>query len=89
MRPYEAFVAAQRLRVMETLARMAVFTVLISGVSLVNARADDASVYVAGKARRAMSALGQKPTFNHVGPMSALPPKADSCSVCPCHLSER
>ena len=40
VRPYEAFAAAQRLRVMETLARMAVFTVLISGVSLVHARAD-------------------------------------------------
>ena len=51
VRPYEAFVSAQRLRVMETLARMAVFTVLISGVTLVNARADDTSVYVAGKAK--------------------------------------
>ena len=51
VRPYEAFAAAQRLRVMETLARMAVFTVLISGVSLVHARADGTSVYIAGKAK--------------------------------------
>ena len=36
---------------MKTLARMAVFSVLIGGVSLANARADDTSVYVAGKAK--------------------------------------
>jgi hypothetical protein len=35
----------------KTLARMAVFTVLIGGVSVANARADDTSVYVAGKAK--------------------------------------
>ena len=36
---------------MKALTTMALLTVLISGVSLVNARADDASVYVAGKAK--------------------------------------
>jgi hypothetical protein len=37
--------------VMKTLARMAVFTELIGGVSLANARADGSSVYVAGKGK--------------------------------------
>ena len=35
---------------MKTLARMATFTALIGGISLANARADNTSVYVAGKA---------------------------------------
>jgi hypothetical protein len=37
--------------VMKTLARIAVFTALIGGVSLANARADGNSVYVAGKGK--------------------------------------
>jgi hypothetical protein len=37
--------------VMKTLARMVVFTALIGGVSLANARADGNSVYVAGKGK--------------------------------------
>ena len=37
--------------VMKTLTRMAVFTALIGGVSLANARADGNSVYVAGKGK--------------------------------------
>ena len=36
---------------MKTLARIAVFAALIGGLSLANARADDTSVYVAGKAK--------------------------------------
>ena len=37
--------------VMKTLARMAVFTALIGGLSLANAHADGNSVYVAGKGK--------------------------------------
>jgi len=36
---------------MKTLARIGVFAALIGGLSLANARADDTSVYVAGKAK--------------------------------------
>jgi hypothetical protein len=36
---------------MKTLARIATFTALIGGISLANARADDTSVYVAGKGK--------------------------------------
>jgi len=36
---------------MKTLARIGVFAALICGLSLANARADDTSVYVAGKAK--------------------------------------
>jgi uncharacterized protein YgiB involved in biofilm formation len=36
---------------METLARIATFTALIGGISLANGRADDTSVYVAGKGK--------------------------------------
>jgi hypothetical protein len=36
---------------MQRLARMAVFTALIGGVSLMNAQADGTSVYIAGKGK--------------------------------------
>jgi hypothetical protein len=36
---------------MKTLARIAAFTALIGSISLANPRADDTSVYVAGKAK--------------------------------------